>query len=455
MAAPATGIVDRARRFLFRDLWRMDLQGGSLATAPVRFLQFAYMVVEGFIRDELLLRASALTYIAVLSVVPTLAVVISVLKAVGVSENLAIVAVDYFAAGSPDAKAYILPMVERLEPGGFGTLGAAILFVTSVLGLRHGESALNEIWGVVRGRSWSRRFTDYLTVMIIAPLCLGVALSLGTTLQSEPAVAWLLQYPLFELLYEIGLQQAPLFLLMVAFGFIYWFLPNTDVRATSAALGGLVAALLFGLAQYLYLELSLGAARYNAFFGSFAVLALLFVWIYFSMAIFLMGAEISFAHQNLARYRREIQAEPIGSAEREVLGLCIALEVARSFRDREGPCSADALADRLNVSVRAMRDLLQVLEAEAIVSLSVHDDREEAYQLGRPATDIALRDVLTAVRGLPLLPGRSEEVADTSEVVGRVIGDLALAAEPITGQQTLADLLGRLPARRPPPQAGA
>ena len=122
MTAPAANIVDRARRFLFRDLWHMELEGSRLATAPFKLLQFAYMVVEGFIRDELLLRASALTYIAVLSVIPTLAVVLSVLEAVGVSENLAGIAVDYFAAGTPEAKAYILPMVERIQLGGFGTL---------------------------------------------------------------------------------------------------------------------------------------------------------------------------------------------------------------------------------------------------------------------------------------------------------------------------------------------
>ena len=319
--------------------------------------------------------------------------------------------------------------------------------MTTVLGLRHIERALNEIWGVVRGRAWSRRFTDYLTVMIIAPLCLSVALSLGTTLQSDPAVRWLLQFPLFEFLYKTGLAQAPTGLLAVAFGFIYWFLPNTDVRFTAAALGGGVAALLFTLAQHLYVDLSIGAARYDAFFGSFAVLALLFVWIYFSMSIFLMGAEMSFAYQNLARYRREIQAAPLTSAEREVLGLCIALEVARGFRDRAGPSTSDVLADRLNVSVRAVRDVLQVLEREGIVSLCSNGDRERGYQLGRPAADIAVRDVLTSIRGLPRLPAGDEEVADTANVIASVVGDLARAAEPIAGDRSLEDLLRALPAR--------
>ena len=79
MSAPAE-LVDRARRFLLRDLWHMELERGSIATAPIRLLQFGYVVVEGFVRDELLLRASALTYMASLALIPALVVVLAVLK---------------------------------------------------------------------------------------------------------------------------------------------------------------------------------------------------------------------------------------------------------------------------------------------------------------------------------------------------------------------------------------
>ena len=195
MTAPSE-IVERARRFLLRDLWRMDLEGSSLATAPIRFLQFGYVVVEGFIRDELLLRASALTYMAALSLVPALVVVLAVLKGLGVTESLVATGIDYLAI--PGARETVLPYVSDVNLSGFGTLGAAMLLVTTVLALRHAEHALNSLWGVVHGRSWVRRFTDYLAVLIVAPLALAVALSLGTTMSSDPIVKWLLQYPLFE-----------------------------------------------------------------------------------------------------------------------------------------------------------------------------------------------------------------------------------------------------------------
>ena len=164
MAAPPAELVDRARRFLFHDLWRVEVEDRSLATLPIRLLQFGYMVVEGFIRDELLLRASALTYIVSLSLIPLLVVVLSLLSALGMTSGLVEAAIDYLAI--PGARETVLPYVQGVDLSGFGTLGAAILFVTTVLALRHGEHAVNEIWGVVSGRSWTRRFTDYLAGLV-------------------------------------------------------------------------------------------------------------------------------------------------------------------------------------------------------------------------------------------------------------------------------------------------
>jgi len=445
MTAPAD-LVERARRFLFRDLWHMELERGSIATAPIRLLQFGYVVTEGFVRDELLLRASALTYIASLSLIPALVVVLAVLKGLGVTEGLVEAGIEYLAI--PGARETVLPYVRDVDLSGFGTLGAGLLLVTTVLALRHGERAVNSIWGVVHGRSWTRRFTDYLAVLIVAPLSLAIALSLSTSLHSDPIVGWLLQFPMFDTLYAAGLRYAPFLLLVGSFSFIYWFLPNTEVRWRSALLGGVVAALLFVVAQSTYVRFNVGAAKYDALFGAAATVPLLLVWIYVSMAIFLLGAEISFASQNLASYRRDVQGEPPSAAEREILGLCIALEVARAFRDRQGACTADSLSDQLGVPVRAVRDVLSVLEDEQIVASCTPEGREQGYQLGRPSADVALADVFAAIRGVPELPThKNGERADSAQLVAGVVADLLRASEPIAGKRSLADLLQALPER--------
>jgi membrane protein len=224
-------IYDRALRFFSGDIWRRELKPGSWAESGMRVLQFAVMVVEGFFRDQLLLRASALTYISVLSVIPILAIALNVLKALGITENLAELAVDQIAAGLPETRAKILDLIQNADTGSLGTIGAVILVGTSVLALRHLESTLNDIWGVRQNRGWTRRFADYLAVMIVAPLLTAAALSLSTSLRSSSVLIWIESIPFLQAFYHLGLQRLPALLAAVAFTLLYWFFPNTRVHS--------------------------------------------------------------------------------------------------------------------------------------------------------------------------------------------------------------------------------
>jgi membrane protein len=292
------------------DLWSAEIEPRNAITRVRSFLQFAVMIGEGFVRDRLLLRASALSYFTILSLIPLVAVAVALVGSFGVSENLAQMIVEVVAAGSPEAQRKIVELIEGANFGGLGTLGAAALFLTTVLGISNVEKALNAIWGVRQQRSWVRRLPDYLAVLVVAPLMLGTALSLAGTLESQWLVQRLLELRAFSLLHTLGLAYAPLIVLSLAFAFVFWFLPNTSVRVSSALLGGLVAGVLGVSAQKLYLGFSIGVAKYNALFGGFAALPLLFVWIYIFCAIALFGAEVAFAHQNLPRAVRGDRAAP-------------------------------------------------------------------------------------------------------------------------------------------------
>src|SRR5437870_2010104 len=156
------------------------------------------MLVEGFVRDRLLLRASALSYFTVISLVPLLAVVVAIANAVGIgSQSFVDWLVGMIAAGAPGAAQPIRGLVERVDFTGFGTLGGAVLFVTTVLGLGTVEGTLNDIWGVPSGRGFARRFADYLAVLVVAPLLGGLALSFGASLQKYWPSSQLHALPIF------------------------------------------------------------------------------------------------------------------------------------------------------------------------------------------------------------------------------------------------------------------
>jgi membrane protein len=432
----------RAQAFLREGLWRAEFEPRTWTARGIALLQFGVMVGEGFVRDRLLLRASALTSFTVLSLVPLLAIVSSILTALGVTENVVGGIIDKIAAGAPGAAQQIQAFVANVNFAGLGTLGAATLFITTVLGISNIERALNNIWGVEQERAWARRLPDYLAVLVVAPLMLGTALSAATSLKSQWILQRLLESPLFEMVYSLGLSQLPTLVLAGAFGFLYWFLPNTRVRPVAALLGGLVAAVLVNAAIGVYVGLSIGATRANALYGGFALLPLLFVWIYVFWALVLFGAEIAFAYQNLELYRREVRGARPGPAEREAIGLRIALEVGLAFRDGREPWTADSLADALRVPVRTVRDVLRTLQQAQIVAALEGSEREDAYQLGRPAERIAVVAVLAALRGSR---ERLTGAAAMNRTVETLLEELAEGEAKAAGGQSLADLLAQIP----------
>jgi membrane protein len=430
---PVSAWLERARRFLADELWQREDRGAGL-------LQLLVMIAQGVGRHQILLRAHSLTYITLLSMIPLLALAVSLVQALGVRDALVGFVVAQVAAVAPQAAEFIQTRVAEIKFGSLGTVGAAALFLTTVLAVGNVERSFNHIFGVTRQRPWIRRFPDYLAVVIIAPLVLGVAIPLGTTLRSETVVGWLQGVPLFSALYDSGLAQIPTLLFVLGFSFFYWFLPNTQVRWLSALLGGIVAGLLFALAQLAYVRLNAGAARYDVLFGGLAFLPLFIVWVYVSWVVVMLGAELAFAHQNLSRYRREVRGPEPSPAEREALGLAVALEVAGRFATG-GPCwTPDGLADALAAPVRAVREVLDRLEEAGVVAARADGERSDAFQLGRPAENVRVGDVLDALRG-----GRSRPLARgrVAAVVEATLADLERCQREGSARDTLENLLER------------
>jgi membrane protein len=393
-------MIRRIRDWLAGELWNFDSNAPVTRRLLRSTAQLIALTVRGFQSDQLLLRASALTYITALSLVPMLGVVISVLGVVGVDQTIVNFAIDQVTTVAPEARETLRGYAAGLDFQGFGTIGGAIVFGTSIFALRHLEATMNDIWGVARSRGWARRFSDYLAVMIVGPISIGVAVSLATTLHSEPLVSRMLSVPFFEQIYGFGLLQVPLLVLFLGFTFLYWFFPNTTVQIRAAALGGLVAAILFLAARTIYVDFQVGAATYQAVFGALSAIPLILVWLYACWAVLLLGAEVAFATQNLPFARREMRAGDDSPAHREAIAVELAVAIARSFLARDTPPTASALADTLDEPIRLVRRLVGHLEAADLVrGVEIGDRNDRSYVPARPARDLTLADVLRAVRG--------------------------------------------------------
>lgn len=431
--------VEQGRSFLQQGLWRDDSAFRPQALRTL--LQLALLVGEGIARHQAPLRASALTYFTLLSLVPVFALVSSILTAIGVTENVLAPVFDQIGRVAPEVSARLLEVVQQANMGRLGSLGAASLFLTTLLGLGSIERALNEIWGVTRGRSWARRIPDYLAALVIAPLLIGTAISLATGAKSQWIVQRLLEQPWLGDLFGRGMAWLPAAMLAAAFGFLYGFMPNTRVKPLSALLGGLVAALGVNAGLSYYVGLSIGAARANALYGGFAQLPLFIVWTYVFWWIVLLGAEVAECHQNLARHRRSKQrSASAASPGPQALGLRVAVEIALRFRDGAPAADAEHLASALGVAPDDLAPVLARLQQAGFVAAWRSEDEACGYLLLRPPERIALDELLGALR--------SEEPAAAASRVESALAELETSAQRALAGRTLAELLDAPPAER-------
>ncbi len=318
---------------LERLLWHPARQGRAVGAARV-----VVGSLWKFGDDRGFLRASALTYSSLLSLVPLLALMFSVLKGLGVQRHLEPLLLEHLAVGNEEVISRIVEYVDRTRVASLGAVGLVTLLATAVAVIGNVERSLNDIWRVGRGRSLVRKVSDYLSLLVVGPILLFASMSLTTTLQS-PAV--LERMRLVGAVVPVLLRFAPFVAVWVAFTALYVILPNRRVPLASAVLGGVTAGTVWQLAEWGYIRFQFGVARYNAIYGALAQLPLLLVWMYLSWCIVLWGAELAFVHQLpgrglFLRARRTLWVPRLDTAW-ELLG-----EVVRRFlRGEPGPTEAD------------------------------------------------------------------------------------------------------------------
>ena len=242
------------------------------------------------------LRAAALTYTTILSLVPFLAIAFSVLKGLGVQNALEPLLLQVAGESSRETVQRIVDYVNNTNVKSLGMIGLLMLMVTVLSLLSTIEEAFNTTWGVKESRPLSRRFSDYLSVVVVGPLLLVVALSMTTTLQSQWLVQWLIHKTVLGEAVVALFRLVPYISIWCALTFLYVFIPNVQVRFRSAVLGGVVAGTIWQIAQWGYFHFQVGVAGYNAIYGTLAALPIFLVWVYTSWLIVLFGLEVVKAH---------------------------------------------------------------------------------------------------------------------------------------------------------------
>ncbi|MFA5818173.1 MAG: YihY/virulence factor BrkB family protein [Bacteroidales bacterium] len=391
MENPVSWALNQIKR-LNNIIWNTPLAEISRGkTFLIKQMRIIVLAARGFSNDKVQLRASALTFYSLLSIIPVAAIAFAIAKGFGLDQNLEQLITEKFQSYQEVLNKF-LPQVrnaiDETRGGYIAGVGIIILFWSVMSLLEHIESSFNHIWQIRSSRPWHRKFTDYLTMMLIAPVFIILSSSITVFISTELA-DFMIRAPIlnfFKPIFSFLIKSIPYFLSWITLTILFIIMPNAKVKFVPALISGIISGTIFQILFWLYVDLQFGILKLSAIYGSFALLPLFIIWLQSSWIIVLLGAELSFANQNVSRYEFESEALNISNYQKRALVLMIMHMIIRNFSKGEKPISAENIAITLKIPVRLARDILQDLSSVNLVSI-IHEN-EQKERLYQPALDI-------------------------------------------------------------------
>lgn len=424
-----------------------DLRGFKLF--GVRALRMLYVVIRDLIGGELNLRAMSLVYTTLLSVVPLLAVSFTVLKAFGVHKEIAPRLQRFLEPLGPKGMELaedVTGFVENVQVGLLGAVGVTLLIYTSISLMHKIEAAVNFVWHIETLRSFGRRVSNFLIVILLGPVLVVTALAvtadlMGTTeafLKQEMADYGLV-HTLINGVKEWGQALLPYGLVWITFSFIYWTVPNTRVRFSAAAVGGIVASVLWQTTSWGFGAFIASSARYATIYKGFAVLILTLIWLYLNWLMLLIGAQVAFYVQNPHFLTRKPLRLALSNRLKEGLALTIMYLVGYHHYHDQPPWNIQTLCDRLDLPYEPVQSVLNLLARQGYLELT--GDDPPGYLPARDTEKIEIRELLSSVRQAEESRFLNEDCVQAPAEVRDLAARLQQSIDDTLAKTTIRDLI--------------
>lgn len=340
-------------------------------------VRLLYVIIRDITDGQITLRAMGLVYTTLLSLVPLLAITFSMLKAFGIHDVMRPALMRFLAplgAQADQIADMVIGFVDNIQVGVLGVVGLALLIYAVISLIQKVEAACNYIWQVARPRSMSRRFSEYLSVLIVGPLLVVSAGSMTASVTSNALVQHVLSIEPFGTTLLLLSKLLPYLLWTAGFTFLFLFMPNTRVRFLPALSGGLVSGVLWQTASLAFAAFATTGSKYNAIYASFAILIFLLIWLYLSWLIMLLGCRVAFLLQHPEQLRRGEYPPRAGAEREETLALLIMGLIADTYVNNGTPWQPERLTQHLRaVPAHVYAILDRLLEAQVLVETGDRD----------------------------------------------------------------------------------
>ncbi|MHB9140668.1 MAG: YihY/virulence factor BrkB family protein, partial [Paludibacter sp.] len=284
----------------------------------------------------------------------------------------------------PTVMGFVDRYLETTQGGIFIGVGIAILFWSVMNFFMQVESAFNGIWQVKKSRSPFRQFTIYFSTILIVPLF--IVFSSGFSIFVSKALSQTFIYQVLSPILRFGVKFLPYIINWLVFTIMYMVIPNTRVRFYNALIAGVIAGSAFQAFQMLYINGQVYLSRYNIVYGSFAAVPLLLLWLQISCLIVLLGAEISYASQNIQNFEFEADTKNISTRYKNFLTLFITYIIVKQLEERKPPLSSEEIALSQRLPIWLVNQILtRLVEVTVLIEVYNEDLRAKNYM---PAVDI-------------------------------------------------------------------
>jgi membrane protein len=427
-------MISKIVQFLKTGVWEVRLKNlQPMKALPIRYLRIILLASRGFMRDNCQKTASVLTYYSLLNVVPVVAVAFAMAKGFGLEKLIEkqILEIAGKANWGADITSQIVRfshnLLNQAKGGLIAGVGIVLLLWTVISIMGKIEESLNEIWEVKKPRTLIRKFSDYIAIMVFAPVLMIVSSSATVLVASQVKVivSKIALLGVFSKVIFLLLNLLPYASIWVLLTMLYMIIPNTKIPIRSAILGGITAGTIAQIVQWIYIKFQIGVASYGAIYGSFAALPLFLGMLQMSWMIVLFGAEIANANEHYETFGFHPDYSKISVSSKRVLMLRIFHLLTKKFSLGEKPLSAHQIAHALEIPVRLVRHLLlELSDVGLVVETAKGVKGEVAFQPGRTIENITVKFALDEYEkyGITKIP---DYQSDEAEKISKYLKDIS------------------------------
>ncbi len=421
-------------RWLFSEFSNSATAGGF----ALRILRFPYAILRDLARGQINLHAMGLVYATLLSLIPLIAFSFAILKVFGAHRDLEPIIYEFFrpvGAGATDLTRRVMEFADNVSTGIVGSVGLALLLWTLVGTIKKVEDSFNFVWRVEHPRSFARRITEYLALLIVGPVLLVGFIGLTHVALESSAAHAIRDLPFVERLLRFGIELAPYAMVTILFTTLYMFVPNTRVALVPALIGGLAAGILWAAVGKIFTAAVIYTTRLTIVYAGFAIIVAALLWTYFGWLILLIGAQLSFYVQNKNYLRLGLTELKLSALELEQLALKVMFLVGRSHAVGDTRWKITTLSSELGMPGIAISQIVAGLEKAKLITATDDDRLLPARDIGQ----ISLREILEVARNQ-----KSGHVAPRPvklPAVDRLSTKLEAAWRATCAERTLRDLV--------------